>query len=128
MPVAVISVGSVATGPTCRHLFTSQIQCHSLRVQGRRRRRRNRRRLDPFKCLDTGGQGEDGGVSPRRGFLADPRRLVRSGTGFTGNISAGMEWDAMQDSWSGQDSTRVCRNSARLDVESIAMRTSNASP
>jgi hypothetical protein len=48
-----------------------------------------------FKCLDTGGQGEDGGVSPRRGFLAAPRCLVRYGTAFAGTISTGIVWDAM---------------------------------
>jgi hypothetical protein len=49
-----------------------------------------------FKCLDRGGEGEGGGVSPPSCFLAASCRLVRSRTAFAGNLARGMEWDGLR--------------------------------
>ena len=50
-----------------------------------------------FKCLNGGGEGEGGGFSPPRRFLAASCRLVRSRTVLSGNLARGMEWDGRRD-------------------------------
>ncbi len=61
-----------------------------------------------FKCLDRGGEGEGGGVSPPRRFLPASCRLVQSRTAFAGNLARGMEWHGRR------DGARIALNSSIL--------------
>ena len=68
--------------------LTSHASRRRIRRHARRRHIRGFGGDSPGLLAGTFLLRKHGGLSPRRGFLAAPRRLVRYGTAFAGNIEA----------------------------------------